>query len=134
MQTETACIGQRLQQRVDARAVGAHGDDLHRRHVVGHVRDELMPVQATIMPADQQRDAATGEAFQRRQTCVRRGADRIVDEGDPLAHADGLQAVGQRAEVLHRRGQCHRVQAQRLDRRQHRAQVAAVVSAGQRRV
>ena len=40
---------------------------------------------------------------------VRRGADRIVDVGQAIGHADALQAVRQRAEILHRRCQRHRV-------------------------
>ncbi len=131
MQAEAAGRGQRRQQRVDARAVAAHGDDLQRR-AVAHRRGEVLPVQAAVVAADQQRDAASAEAFQCRQRGVRRGANRVVDIGDAVALAQGLQAVRQRPEIRRGRRQCRRVQAQRLDRRQHRAQVAAVVPARQR--
>ncbi|KAG1457303.1 hypothetical protein G6F57_014917 [Rhizopus arrhizus] len=134
VQAEAAGIGQRLQHRVDARAVAAHGHDLHRRYVVRHVLHEIGPVQATVVPAHQQRDALAGETFQRCQAGVRRGADRIVDVGQAIGETDALQAVRQRAEILHRRCQRHGVETQRFQRGQHRAQVAAVVPARQWRV
>ena len=65
---------------------------------------------------------------------MRRGADRIVDVGDAVARAERLQPVRQRLEAGGVRRQRDGIQAQRLDRGQHRAQVAAVVAAGQRQV
>ncbi|MCW0424807.1 hypothetical protein NB713_002750 [Xanthomonas sacchari] len=65
---------------------------------------------------------------------MRRGADRVVHIGHAIAHAQGLQPVRQRPETIGRRRQRRRIQAQRLHRGQHRAQVAAVVPARQRRL
>ena len=84
------------------------------------------------MAAEQDRHAPPAVAVQRRQAGVRGGADRIVDPGQAITFAQPLQAVRQRAEIQRRRCQRCRIQAQRLDRRQHRAQVAAVVAPGQR--
>ncbi|MCW0438544.1 hypothetical protein NB723_003508 [Xanthomonas sacchari] len=65
---------------------------------------------------------------------MRGGADRVVHIGHAVARAQGLQPVRQRPEAIGRRRQRRRIQAQRLHRGQHRAQVAAVVPARQRRL
>ena len=129
-QREPRLLRHRCEQRVDARAIGAHRDERGRR-VVAHVRREIGPVHTPVVPADQQRDAASREAVQRGQRGVRRGADGIVDPGDAVARPHRLQTVGQRTERLRLRGQRQRIDAPRLQRRQHGAQVAPVMASRQ---
>ena len=126
-----ACAAIGCEQVVDARPVLAHGDDRQRRRLRMAV-GELLPRQAAVVAADQHGDAAIAEAVERRQAGMRRGADRIVDVGDAVARAERLQAMRQRLEARGMRRQRDGIQAQRFDRRQHRAQVAAVVPARQR--
>ena len=95
---------------------------------------EIRPVDAAVVAARQQRDATRPEAVQRRERGVRRGADRIVDVRDAIANAQRLQPMRQRLERGCVRRQGFGIEPQRLDSRQHSAQVAAIVAPGQRHV
>src|SRR5690606_24858541 len=84
----------RAEQRSDPSAARAIGDDGMRRLPLDEFGKGL-PIQAALESAENDAHRPTGKAAQGFDGGLRRRRDAVVDPGDRIAHAQGLQAMRQ---------------------------------------